>query len=135
MKSLSIDELIEYMKAVRRMHDNDSADTAMDDAVIAVLEGLPRPVKFVHKIGSKIVGYNANFLTVDDWMAKLREELDECEDEARQEFINEPRLAEELMDVITVCTSCMEALGIGLQERASIGKEVAEKNAQRGYFK
>lgn len=130
------------------MHDNDSADTALDDAVIAVLEGLPRPVTFVHKIRSEIVDCSAECLAVDDWLAKLCEELAECAkcvdiihkgDEEEEIIItvlkDQQKLAEELTDVITVCTSWMEALGIDLQERAGIGKLVAEKNAQRGYFK
>lgn len=44
------------------------------------------------------------------------------------------RLAEELTDVITVCTSWLYALGYDEEQRGEVQRRVNEKNRERGYF-
>ena len=43
-------------------------------------------------------------------------------------------LAEELTDVITVCTSWLHALGYDEYLRGEVQRRVNEKNKKRGYF-
>ena len=74
------------------------------------------------------------------WIAKLVEETNEVVQEA--ESIEEnwcsvsatDRLAIELTDVITVCTSWLHALGYDEDMRGEVQKRVNEKNKVRGYF-
>ena len=79
-----------------------------------------------------------------DWTAKLIEETDEAVHEAikvsRLAEVDgnfhdaEVDLAEELTDVITVCTSWLHALGYDEYLRGEVQRRVNEKNKDRGYF-
>ena len=82
-----------------------------------------------------------------DWFTKLNEELDEAKEYANQadvlreyHYKNDPEkwyvphIAEELQDIITVCTSYLEALGFDEAKRSQLAKKVNEKNRKRGYF-
>ena len=85
------------------------------------------------------------------WIAKLVEETHEVIQEAT--FLKEDadedgmvdhdtyglidvkkRLAMELTDVITVCTSWLDALGYDEEARGKLQKHVNEKNRRRGYW-
>ena len=86
-----------------------------------------------------------------EWIAKLMEETNEVVQEAT--FLKEDadedgmvdhdtyglvdvkeRLAMELTDVITVCTSWLDALGYDEEARAETQERVNEKNKARGYW-
>jgi hypothetical protein len=86
-----------------------------------------------------------------EWMAKLSEEtneviqeaviLEDCADEVGTVDHDaygivdvKKRLATELTDVITVCTSWLYALGYDEEARGEVQKRVNEKNKARGYF-
>ena len=85
-----------------------------------------------------------------EWIAKLAEETNEVVQEAKEMaelFENQcavvdpeemgavqERLAEELTDVITVCTSWLHALGYDEYLRGEVQRRVNEKNRERGYF-
>ena len=77
-----------------------------------------------------------------DWVAKLNEEVYEVMLEsayverlaAEADDDDVERLAEELTDVITVCTSWLHALGYDEEMRGEVQKRVNEKNKKRGYF-
>ena len=82
-----------------------------------------------------------------DWFLALQEEIFEAFEAGREVFTydlnnfypivrreNVEKLAEELTDVITVCTSFLEALGINQKARAELQRRVNQKNAARGYF-
>lgn len=43
-------------------------------------------------------------------------------------------MAEELCDIITVCTSFLEATGYDLEERKKLFRKINLKNHARGYF-
>lgn len=78
------------------------------------------------------------------WVAKLNEESNEAIREALKvsrlaevdgNFHDaEVDLAEELTDVITVCTSWLHALGYDEYLRGEVQRRVNEKNKKRGYF-
>lgn len=87
--------------------------------------------------------------TIAEWVAKLYEETNEAvqeavcfswlvstDDEENEEEIDavEDRLALELTDVITVCTSWLDALGYSATARGELQRLVNEKNKKRGYF-
>ena len=79
-----------------------------------------------------------------DWLQKLNEELDEVKEAAFivdisicAEYELQKRkkaLAMEIQDLITVCTSYLDALGFDEVARNEITKQVNEKNRKRGYF-
>ena len=84
-----------------------------------------------------------------EWMAKLSEETNEVIQEASEFWdldehrgcldpeavaATADRLALELTDVITVCTSWLHALGYDEYLRGELQKRVNEKNKKRGYF-
>ena len=85
-----------------------------------------------------------------EWIAKLVEETHEVVQEAKEMaelFENQcavvdseemgavqDRLALELTDVITICTSWLYALGYDEEMRGEVQKRVNEKNKKRGYF-
>ena len=79
-----------------------------------------------------------------EWIAKLSEETNEVVQAALKvrrlaevdgNFHDaEVNLAEELTDVITVCTSWLHALGYDKYLRGEVQKRVNEKNKARGYF-
>ena len=50
------------------------------------------------------------------------------------ERADEEALAEKLTDIITVCTSWIDALGYDEVKRAEIQGKVNDKNCRRGYF-
>ena len=74
-----------------------------------------------------------------EWITKLIEETHEVareavifsEDEDRYNF--DETFAEELTDVITVCTSWLDALGYKEEARRIVQQRVNEKNRKRGY--
>ena len=68
-----------------------------------------------------------------DWFSKLNEELDEVKlSIATAQF--KVKTAEELQDLITVCTSFLEFLGYDENKRGELAKQIKEKNRRRGYF-
>ena len=77
-----------------------------------------------------------------DWAAKLNKEVYEVirgaayiarlADEADDDDVE--RLAEELTNVITVCTSWLDALGYDEEKRGELHRRVNEKNCEQGYF-
>lgn len=86
-----------------------------------------------------------------EWIAKLMEETNEAIQEAviLEENADEDgtvdhdkyglvdvkkRLSMELTDVITLCTSWLDALGCDEEERGEVQRRVNEKNEKRGYF-
>ena len=76
-----------------------------------------------------------------DWAAKLNKEvyevirgaayIERLADEADDDDVE--RLAEELTNVITVCTSWLDALGYDEEKRGELHRRVNEKNRERGY--
>ena len=80
-----------------------------------------------------VVKDKAGKLTKDystlDWFNKLNEKLDEVKQSS-----DIPKQAEELQDLITVCTSFLEYLGYDETARGDLAKQINEKNRQRGYF-
>ena len=66
-----------------------------------------------------------------DWIAKLNEEVDEVKFALADKKKN---LAEELCDVITVCTSYLEQLGYDQQKRGEFFTDINRKNFARGYI-
>ena len=85
---------------------------------------LPRPVKY-DKFGARTADYDER-----TWFLKIQEEIFEA--------FNAPdnlQRAEELTDVITVCTSYLAALGFDQNARDVIQSRVNDKNDRRGYFK
>ena len=81
---------------------------------------------------------------ISSWIAKLMEETTEtvhvaaewAEDDKKMEgnvIVPPEDLAEGLTDVITVCTSWLDALGYDEVKRAEIQGEVNDKNCRRGY--
>ena len=73
-----------------------------------------------------------------DWFSKLNEELDEVKQSVftaniAPEF-NKKLIAEELQDLITVCTSFLEYLGYDENKRGDLARQINEKNRRRGYF-
>jgi len=77
-----------------------------------------------------------------EWAAKLNKEvyevirgvayIERLADEADDDDVE--RLAEELTNIITVCTSWLDALGYDEYLRGEVQKRVNEKNKKRGYF-
>ena len=67
-----------------------------------------------------------------NWIVKLLEEVSEVQ---LATAIHEDKVAEEIADVITVCTSWLETLGYDEEKRSEIFRKVNEKNEKRGYFK
>ena len=77
-----------------------------------------------------------------DWAAKLNKEVYEVirrtayikrlADEADDDDVE--RLAEELTNVITVCTSWLDALGYDEEKRGELQKRINEEKKKRGYF-
>ena len=77
-----------------------------------------------------------------DWAAKLNKEvyevirgaayIERLADEADDDDVE--RLAEELTNVITVCTSWLDALGYDEEKRGELHRRVNEKNEERGYL-
>ena len=89
--------------------------------------------------------------TTAAWIAKLSEETNEVVQEAviLKDCADElgtvdhdvygivdvkNRLATELMDVITLCTSWLDAFGYDEEQRGELQRLVNEKNKARGYF-
>lgn len=72
--------------------------------------------------------------TILDWMSKVHEEFKEVQAEAGKIVIHEgifPKLWYELTDLITVCTSMLEATGCDYQTRQAIQYKTNESNATR----
>ena len=63
------------------------------------------------------------------WARKVKEELGEALDAGGPE-----EMAEEITDIITVCTSWLEAMGYDMHDRMRLCKAVNIKNQSRGYF-
>ena len=64
-----------------------------------------------------------------DWFMKIIEEVFET-----FEATDIQRHTEELIDIITVCTSYLEALGFDEEARGELFRQVNEKNRKRGYM-
>ncbi len=72
-----------------------------------------------------------------EWFLRIQDEIIEAVIEAewcKGAGDNRERLAEELQDVIHVCTSYQEALGYDFNKRQKLCRKVNEKNKVRGYF-
>ena len=83
----------------------------------------PRPV--IRDGNNKLV---ENY-THDEWFAKIMEEVFEA-----HEADDKESLGYELADIITVCTSYLNALGYDERACAEFYRHVNFKNEQRGYF-
>lgn len=67
--------------------------------------------------------------TFSDWEKKICEELSEVKAAKSSE-----EMAEELCDIITVCTSFLEAIGYDFKGRKKLFRKINIKNHARGYF-
>lgn len=85
---------------------------------------LPLPVK-KDKFGRSVAHYDER-----QWYLKLQEEIFEA-----FSTVSTQERAQELTDVITVCTSYLHALGFDQNARQELQRAVNAKNAARGYFK
>lgn len=86
-------------------------------------------------------------ISTADWITKLMEEvseairfavkrveLDDDKDWLDDEDMLTDKLGEELTDVITVCTSWLDAFGYDEVARGKLHEKVNEKNRKRGYW-
>ena len=73
--------------------------------------------------------YRGQAVNLYDWLEKLKEEQTEALAEVKAGNI--VKLAEELQDIITVCTSFQEFLGYDFEKRQKLCKSVNEKNENR----
>ena len=85
---------------------------------------LPVPVK-KDNFGWSVANYDER-----QWFLKLQEEIFEAFNTTSMQ-----ERAQELTDVITVCTSYLHALGFDQNARQELQRAVNVKNAARGYFK
>ena len=102
----------------------------MIDVMIGISKSsavLPEPVvRDRHNIYCKDTG-------LDLWLNKLLEEFREAAGEAASG--NSEALAEELQDIIHVCTTWQaKGLGLNAERRQALCDKVNKKNARRGYF-
>ena len=131
LDALDILDLYNLLKQSKWIGSGDDDDNSV----------LPIPVK-KDSNGLSIKDYE-----VKDWFQKLNEELDEVKEYANQaevlreyHFKNDPdewyvpHIAEELQDLITVCTSYLDCLGFDQKKRIELTKHINEKNRMRGYF-
>ena len=102
----------------------------VDDVVDNSASVKPIPVK---KDGN---GLAIKDYEVKDWFAKLNEELDEVKSAAFFDLYDSTRedIAEELQDLITICTSYLDFLGFDEAARVKLCQQVNDKNRKRGYF-
>ena len=129
--------LVECEQEIQRLKEENALLKCENKRIINVIK--PQPCKKFH---------NASVL---EWIAKLIEETHEVVQEAT--FLKEDadedgmvdhdtyglvdvkeRLAMELTDVITVCTSWLDALGYDEEARAETQERVNAKNKARGYW-
>ena len=108
----------------------------------AALDSLPVPVRRDNR-KFPVAGYS-----FDEWFLKIAEEVFEAHAEAKETRTYSQkndgtiivkrksldRLAEELTDVITVCTSFLNAIGFDQDARAYLQRKVNQKNLMRGYM-
>lgn len=90
------------------------------------------PLKQLLEIRSSLPKPVAVDWTEKQWFAKINEEVMEAHEMAVQENII--RTAEEITDVITVCTSYLECHKIKLRDRMYLQRCVNDKNKRRGYI-
>jgi predicted house-cleaning noncanonical NTP pyrophosphatase (MazG superfamily) len=83
---------------------------------------MPMPVKNDGTV--KVADY-----THRDWIIKVKEEVAETTEATSQD-----QMAEEITDIITVCTSWLEALGYDAADRRQLCRQVNNKNQSRGYL-
>ena len=98
-----------------------------------ITEKTIRPIPVVKDGNGKLIKH----YTPKDWFQKLNEELDEVKIAVVNRADNlgsAAEIAEELQDLITVCTSMQEWLGFNDVQRGFLAKEINEKNCKRGYF-
>jgi predicted house-cleaning noncanonical NTP pyrophosphatase (MazG superfamily) len=94
-----------------------------EDNMLTIYENeLPMPVRNDGKV--KVVDY-----THRDWVLKIKEEVAETMEAGSPE-----EMAEEITDIITVCTSWLEAVGYDANERRRLCIAVNLKNQSRGYL-
>ena len=84
-----------------------------------------KPIPVVKDKAGKLIKH----YSTRDWFKQLNEELDEVKQSS-----DIPKQAEELQDLITVCTSFLEYLGYDETARGNLAKQINEKNRRRGYF-
>lgn len=83
---------------------------------------LPMPVRNDGTVS--VVNY-----TNKDWALKVKEELGEVMTSSSPE-----EEAEEIADIITVCTSWLENIGYDFSARKQLFRAINVKNNNRGYF-
>ena len=92
-----------------------------------------KPIPVVKdKHGKLVTDYKSS-----DWFRQLNEELDEVKCAATVLDLYDSTvedLAEELQDLITVCTSMLQQLGFDESKRNHLCKQVNDKNRNCGYF-
>ena len=110
------DVIAEFLKQSKWIGSGDDDDTSV----------LPIPVK-KDSNGKLVKDYS-----YDDWTRKITEEFREILEEVLVE--DNTRIAEELQDLITVCTSYLDFLGFDQKKRIELTKHINEKNRMRGYF-
>ena len=93
--------------------------------MLMLIYGQPRPVDHDRKHDRPVKEWDA-----ETWLGKLEEELQEVREAPSKEC-----RTEELLDIITVCTSWLEAMGVDLEKRLRYQKMINVKNEHRGYFK
>ena len=85
------------------------------------------------KHGKLVTDYKSS-----DWFRQLNEELDEIKIAAVEgvfnDFVLNDKIAEELQDLITVCTSMLQWLGFDEYKRNQFAMQVNDKNRNRGYL-
>ena len=93
-----------------------------------------KPIPVVKdKHGKLVTDYKSS-----DWFRQLNEELDEIKiatvEGVFNDFVLNDKIAEELQDLITVCTSMLQWLGFDESKRNQLAMQVNEKNRSRGYL-
>ena len=136
--------LVDYDREMQRLKiENDWLKMVLSDCEKKRIEG-KRVVDMTRP--QPCVRFKLN--PISYWIAKLMEEtaeavhvaaewaeMDDGETMEFGEVIASPKeLAEELTDVITVCTSWLDALGYDEEARGKLQERVNEKNKARGYW-
>ena len=132
----TINELDEQLTNIQRLLNTNGKPKK------AALDSLPVPVRRDNR-KFPVAGYS-----FDEWFLKIAEEVFEAHAVAKETRTysqkndgtiivkreNLDRLAEELTDVITVCTSFLNAIGFDQDARAYLQRKVNQKNLMRGYM-
>lgn len=121
-------ELIRLRREVKCLKAHLNAYGSINDILCDKIEKLensmPKPCK---KIGEK----DLITCTIKEWYEKMNEELLEAHEAAVTLCLHD-REAEELTDIITVCTSRLEAIGWKENKRIETQQKVNRHNEERG---